>query len=599
MIFLLAQNVSSEFLLDPFKPVVLFVTTLIASALVSSLVLDIHKCGLPSFKWHGILIAGLISGLFAGLLIPTFWISWPAQILITVGPILWYWKVRNAAVPEKQKFVIGGDKVRAFFKKRGATKSLSGAQLSFKDANKKDRPNPAKTDPILPTFQATDTLLSAALQKRASRLDLVVKPDAVTAAITVDGIRSKVESSTPEITMGMIDFMKDLCGLDVKERRKRQSGSFWIVHEENIIPISFSIAGSSAGQQMRLDVDRAKNMTRKISQVGFLPPQEKVIASLVDPLDRGGVVLVGAAPGQGLTSTCLALLSGHDAFTAAVKTLEKNLILRLDGVDHQVWTSTQGGVDYATQLQSIIRRSPDVVYVEDIGEIGAGKIVASPNNTDLRFYIAIPMDGVAATITEWFKAVGDIKMASSHLRMVVAQKLCRKLCAACRVGYQPSPEQAKKLGVAAGKQIELFKNSGKVQVGNKVIDCPMCNGTGYVGQIIISEVLIVDEEARGFLAKGDLKSAYNSSRMKHKLPGMQESALLRVRDGTTSLEEAIRILTPAAKPVAQPSTASPAAGAAKPATASPTAGAAKPSPASPTTGAAKPAPPTNKPKASS
>jgi hypothetical protein len=115
----------------------------------------------------------------------------------------------------------------------------------------------------------------------------------------------------------------------------------------------------------------------------------------------------------------------------------------------------------------------------------------------------------------------------------------------------------------------------------------MCNGTGYVGQIIISEVLIVDEEARGFLAKGDLKSAYNSSRMKHKLPGMQESALLRVRDGTTSLEEAIRILTPAAKPVAQP------------ATASPTAGAAKPSTASPTTGAAKPAPPTNKPKASS
>ena len=589
MFFFLAQNVSSEFLLDPIKPLFIFATTLLACALVSKLVADVRLCGLPSHKWHGIFIGGLAAGFFAGILIPTFWASWPAQIIFTAAPMCWYWKVRNAAVPDKMKFIIGGDKVRAYFKKRGTSKSLAGARLSFKDSNKKDRANPGKNDAILAAFQAADSLLGGALQRRASRVDLVVKTDGVTAAITVDGLRSKVDTATSEITMAMIDFLKDLCGLDVKERRKRQSGSCWVVDQETLIPLALSIAGSSTGQQMRIDFDRAKSMGRTLDQVGFLPAQDKAIKDLADPMSRGGVVLVSAPVGQGLTSTCLALITGHDPFTAAVKTLEKNLAHRLDGVDHQVWNPAQGSVDYVTQLQSIIRRGPDVIYADDLSEASVGKLIAAPNNSEIRFYVALPVDGVAAAITEWFKAVGDVKLAATPLRMVVAQKLCRKLCSACRVPYQPSAEQAKKLGISASKPVEIFKSSGKVQTKNKIIDCPMCNGTGFLGQIIISEVFIVDDEARGFLAKGDLKSAYNSSRMKHKLPGLQESALLRVRDGTTSIEEVIRVLSPAAKPAA-PTPAQPAATSApkpsptsKPSTANPS----KPANAAPPSAAPK------------
>ena len=589
MFLFLAQNVSSEFLLDPIKPLFIFATTLLACALVSKLVADVRLCGLPSHKWHGILIGGLAAGFFAGILIPTFWASWPAQIIFTAAPLCWYWKVRNAAVPDKMKFIIGGDKVRAYFKKRGTSKSLAGARLSFKDSNNKDRANPGKNDAILAAFQAADSLLGGALQRRASRVDLVVKTDGVTAAITVDGLRSKVDAATSEITMAMIDFLKDLCGLDVKERRKRQSGSCWVVDQETLIPLALSIAGSSTGQQMRIDFDRAKSMGRTLDQVGFLPAQDKAIKDLADPMSRGGVVLVSAPVGQGLTSTCLALITGHDPFTAAVKTLEKNLAHRLDGVDHQVWNPAQGSVDYVTQLQSIIRRGPDVIYADDLSEAGVGKLIAAPNNSEIRFYVALPVDGVAAAITEWFKAVGDVKLAATPLRMVVAQKLCRKLCSACRVPYQPSAEQAKKLGISPSKPVEIFKSSGKVQTKNKIIDCPMCNGTGFLGQIIISEVFIVDDEARGFLAKGDLKSAYNSSRMKHKLPGLQESALLRVRDGTTSIEEVIRVLSPAAKPAA-PTPAQPAATSApkpsptsKPSTANPS----KPANAAPPSAAPK------------
>jgi type II secretory ATPase GspE/PulE/Tfp pilus assembly ATPase PilB-like protein len=232
-------------------------------------------------------------------------------------------------------------------------------------------------------------------------------------------------------------------------------------------------------------------------------------------------------------------------------------------VDHVLWQP--GTVDYHTQLQSIVRRNPDVVFVDDVTEPGTGKVIASPNSSDVRFYVALPVDGVGPAVTEWFRAVGDVQMAAAPLRAVVAQRLVRKLCLACRVGYQPSPEQAKRLGVPAGKTVELFRAGGKVQVKGKVQDCPMCRGTGFSGQVAVVEVVPLDEEARAHLAKGDLKSAYNAARLKFRAPGMQDVALLRVREGITSLEEVARVFAPpAAKPAAG---AKPAATAAKPAAA--------------------------------
>ncbi len=574
---LLAQAVSNTFLIDPVKPVLLTITALAGAALASRLVKDIHFCGLPRTLWQGLMMGGIAAGLIVGLLIPIFWIGWPVQIACTVAPVLLYWPRRNDQVPESKRFVVGGDKVRAFFKGRRKTRSFAGSRLSFKDSGKKERPVPGKKDPLLAQHQATENLLMQAIDRKASRLDMMIKPDGVTAVATVDGVRTKLEAPAADAALLVLDHLKDLCGLDVKDRRKRQTGSCWATTSEATSVLTVMAAGSSTAQQLRVDFDLAQRMGRKFPDLGFLPNQMKLVESACSTDDRGGVVLVAAAPGQGLTSTALALLARHDAFTNAVKALEKNPVAKVEGVDQQVWNPA-GGVDYRTQLQSIVRRNPDVVFVDDLAEPGVGKVVAAPTVSDIRFYLALPVDGVGPAITEWFRAVGDVPAAAAPLRAVVAGKTIRKLCLACRVPFQPSPEQAKRLGVPAGKEVQLFRAGGKVQIKSKVEDCPMCRGTGYSGQVGVFEIVALDEESRAHLAKGDLKSAYNAARMKHRSPGMQDCALFRVREGVTSLEEVVRVFAPPA--------AKPAAGAAKPATAS-----TKP-PA-----AAKPGTPPPKPKA--
>jgi len=561
---LLAQAVSSVFLVNPVKAALAFAVAAAGGALTSRLVKDIQFCGLPSGPWHAKMIGGTALGLLAVVLVPTFYAGFPLQLALTAAPFLLYWPKRNDAVPEKLRFVIGGDGIKQFFAARRKKSAAGGSRITFKDSGKKDRAVPGKNDPGLAAHQAAEALLVGALDRGATRLDIIVKADGVTAATTVDGVRAKLETPAPEATLAAIDMLKELCGLDAKERRKRQTGSCWGVTGDTTVVIGLMTAGSGSAVQARIDFDLAKRMGKPLEDLGLLPQQLKLLEPIMAPENRGGVVLVSAAPGAGLTTTSLALLAKHDAFTNAVKAIERQLVHRVEGVDHQLWQAG-GQVDYHTLLQSIVRRSPDVVFVDDVSEPGTGKVIAAPTSSDVRFYVALPVDGIGPAVTEWFRAVGDVRMAATPLKAVVSQRLVRKLCLACRVGYQPSPEQAKRLGIPAGKAVELFRAGGKVQVKSKVQDCPMCRGSGFSGQIGVFEVVPLDEEARGHLAKGDLKSAYNAARLKFRAPGMQEAALLRVREGVTSLEEVARVFAPAAaKPAAKPAATDAAKAAAKP-----------------------------------
>jgi len=125
--------------------------------------------------------------------------------------------------------------------------------------------------------------------------------------------------------------------------------------------------------------------------------------------------------------------------------------------------------------------------------------------------------------------------------------LLRSLCPNCRQAYQPTPEQLRKLNLPAKKVSQLYRASGKVQVKNKIEDCQICRGTGYLGQTAAFEVFVVDDEARKMLATGDLKAALAHAR-RNNMFYLQEAALSKVISGETTLEEVVRVTTPPATP---------------------------------------------------
>jgi type II secretory ATPase GspE/PulE/Tfp pilus assembly ATPase PilB-like protein len=142
------------------------------------------------------------------------------------------------------------------------------------------------------------------------------------------------------------------------------------------------------------------------------------------------------------------------------------------------------------------------------------------------------------------QAVGDPKLATKGLSAVVHQRVIRCLCPNCKSPFTPAPEQAKKLGLPPGKEVELFRPSGKIQVKNRIEDCPVCQGTAYLGQIGIFEVLMLDADARKMLADGDYRGVVARAIREQRMLQLQEAALLKVREGITSLEEVQRVFAP-------------------------------------------------------
>jgi len=503
-------------------------------------------------RWSIFFALAPVAALASVLLIPIFWIGWPVSILILGGTVAGYVLVRNKRVPEAQRWNLGQFKIGESMQARKEAAAIKAARLRFLDANKRERPVPTREDPLFAAHQAVELLLDPAMQSRATRIDLSPTAQGYVPTQLIDGVRTRRDAMPPDLAVAAIAYLKGVAGLDVNERRKRQAGAFSIVTGDEPMRAHLTVSGGSAGETLRVDFNRESQLSKPFDTVGFLEPQLSILTPFTKPEERRGVVLVAAAPGQGLTSLLYSLVARHDAFTCSVKSIEKQVELHIDGVDQQLWNPANPAVDYANHLQSIVRRGPDIVMVTDLGEPRVGQIISN-SAADTLFYVGAAVDTApgqefAAALRDWFRSVGDLEAGAKPLKAVISQRLMRKLCEYCRQPHPRAAEIAKRLNPQPGVTPAIFVASGKVQVKSRIEPCPVCQGTGFLGQIGVHEVIGFDDETRGMLAANDAKGAYAAARRKLKAPTIQEAALRRVRDGVTSVEEYQRVFAPPSSP---------------------------------------------------
>lgn len=541
---LILASQESAVLVSIYKPILLAATFLPWAWLVSSkLDKDARFYHFAVTHWNTAHLVAGAAALAAGLFIPIFWIGWPVALLVLAGPVLVYWKYRNDRVPEEERFRLSGEGIGAALERRRSAKLTREALLRFTDSADKQRTPPDNDSPLHRVHMLAEDLIGPALDSRAGFLDMLIAKDGAQVGQSIDGIRYKREPLPAEASLSLLDFLKDLAGCDVADRRRRQTGRFSLTGPRGRTIVNLTTQGSSQGIVLRLDFDRAERLNRAYDTLGLLPPQKQVLDELQSGPGRRGIVLVSSPPGHGLSSTLYALLGRHDAYTSNIKTLEREVMVRHDGVDHQQWTGLAGEPEYATALQSILRRDPDIVLTDFIKDAETARVVTDPGPDGPLIYIPIRAGSTAEAIDLWMQTVGDPKRAVRSLKAVTCQRLVRTLCPQCRQAYQPTAEQLARLGLPAGKVTQLYRANGKVQVKNRIEPCPVCNGIGYFGQTAIFEVFGIDDEARKLLVKGDIKNALLHAR-RNRMPILQQAALARLAAGDTTPEEIVRVTAP-------------------------------------------------------
>ncbi len=505
---------------------------------------DARYFHLPWQMWNGIYLGAFFAAM-AVYLIPSFfsfWIAWPLSLLILAGPVVAYWKYRNARVPESKRYYITSETFSSKMEARRRARASREVALQFIDAKEKPVTAPLKEEPLYETHMLAEDVIGPALRARASRVDIALTPKGARVVQTIDGVQYPKSALPVEPTMRMFDFLKGITGLAVEDRRRQQAGDFRVKSgpPENLsAQVHMVTAGSSNGQVLRLEFDRAERLSKPFDGLGLLAPQVEALQPLMQPANRHGIVLIGAPAGHGLSTSMYAFLNRHDAYTSNIKSLERDIQVRLDGVDQVRFDIHNPDIDYATNLQSMLRRDPDIVMVDEL-DVESARVATDPGMDGPLIYVPQRAGTVLEQIQKWMKLVNDPKRAIKPLRAVVNQRLMRTLCPNCRQAFTPTPDFLSKLGIQGIKVNQLYRKSGQVQVKNKVEPCPVCNGIGYLGQTAAFEVMVLDDEMRSLLIAGDLKGAFDHAR-RNKMIYLSQAALTKVVAGETSVDELLRI----------------------------------------------------------
>ncbi|MFO0831381.1 MAG: ATPase, T2SS/T4P/T4SS family [Phycisphaerales bacterium] len=545
-----ALTLAEGFLLvSPWKPVLLLLPFIPWGMLISK-VFDKHaaRFTLPREKYNMVhLVMGLAAVLVA-IAMPmkselSFWLGWGLMVLVLAADVMIFTSVHNKdeRVPEAHRInLLDTSKWNEAREAKKQEKLAGKAELVIRSPDKAVVQVPQTGTPEFDLRVQAETFYAKAGQARASQVEMVPtgKDNQYQSRMLVDGVTVNGDPMAGADAMKIMDFWRAAAKLDLADRRKKQSGEVTVERADLKRKVRVTSTGTQAGMRLMMLFDPEKAVLRELAEMGLLAQQSEDVKKIVG--SKGGVVLLAAPPDGGRTTTFYTLMRLTDAYTQNVQTVELDPQGSLEGVRQNKFDQGAEGPEYSTFVRSMIRRDPDVLGVAEMPDNNTAKEIAKADGDRCRVYLSLGATGALQAVQGYVKAVGDADLAAKNLRAVVAQRLLRKLCPNCKVPYQPSADMLKKLGLPTDKVPQLFKKGGQVMVKDKPQTCTMCDGGGYFGQEGAFEVYLLEDADRQAIKAQDW-NALKLSLRKRNLPSIQQSALRKAIDGSTSVEEVGRV----------------------------------------------------------
>ncbi|MDD4891064.1 MAG: ATPase, T2SS/T4P/T4SS family [Phycisphaerae bacterium] len=521
---------------------------------------DTWRLHYKRFTFNGVIVGAGVLGLIVWLLVPYFVVGLLVFVVCVGGSAGVYVILRNQLVPENSR-VLTGDHFARLFGRKDASEKVGPSPVLLQTMAHQAVPALPESDPLYEGYVAGQTLLTEAINRRAERVAITPSAKGIGVQYTIDGIVSDggpIDRRTADL---MIAYFKKMAGMDVADRRKPQSGK--LTAQEPAQPIDPQIlalgynapdvlparsllldirtSGTRAGETMQIQtLDQSELLS--FDRLGMTDRQMQLVASFRQ--SAGGVVVFGCGDKLGTTTTLYQALRAHDAFMSNVQTIEERPEGEIENITQHVYKADGAEEQtFGRQLQSIIRRGPDIVAVSQCKDKETAQLIARSAAENVKFYVEMSGRDTFTLLARWVALVGDLSLAMQPLTLVIAQTLVRRLCTGCREAYRPDPDLLRKINLPADRIEKLYRPPTRVPMdkqGNK-IPCPLCQGIGYRGRTGVFEVLVVDDELRrlvvGNASANEIKKYCRTQKMLY----LQEEALRKVIAGETSINEVVRI----------------------------------------------------------
>jgi type II secretory ATPase GspE/PulE/Tfp pilus assembly ATPase PilB-like protein len=500
---------------------------------------DAKTVGTNVALWLGLLLGTGVVAILLWWLIPVFIVGLLAYVLGVGGVALAYVKHRNTRVLDFDK-VLTVEHVKSLLAKSEKLEAMEN--FMFITTNNNEVPPPEPRTPMFFGYRTAYDMLTDAMWRRANTISLAPKgEEGYEVAYSIDGALLKQPSVPREQMEFLIHFLKEIAGLDSKEKRKPQKGKFRTRQNKQNTDWEVTAAGSTAGEQVRLK-RLSKESALRLADLGMTADQFERVDRFREM--KEGLFLITGPAKSGVTTTMYAFVRNHDAFLNNINTLEKQPSSQLLNITQNVYTLTDTGTTtYAKRLQTMVRMGPDVVGVGECEDAETARIASAAAKDGKVVYVVLEAPSVLQAMGKWLKLVEDRRLVSETLLGISNQRLLRRLCDECKQGYAPNKELLKKFNLPAEKAKVLYRPGKEIfDKRGKPMMCEHCQGTGFIGRTGVFEMILLDEELKKAIRHVKQLPELGMQFRKAKMLYLQEQAIRKVIGGTTAVNEMLRIL---------------------------------------------------------
>ncbi len=345
----------------------------------------------------------------------------------------------------------------------------------------------------------------------------------------VDGTLYELEAPPKSLALPITSRIKVMAGLDIAERRLPQDGRMQIKVGGRTVDVRVSTLPTAFGESVVLRLLDRSSVALNLEHLGLSRDLLSELRQLI--LRPNGIVLTTGPTGSGKTTTLYAAVSEINKPGVKIITTEDPVEYEIDGIV-QVPVNPKIELDFARCLRSILRQDPDIVLVGEIRDEETAQIAVQASLTGHLVFSSLHTNDAPSAITRLLDMGIEPFLITSSLEAVLAQRLVRKICAACREPYRPTADLVRELGLSAELVGERPFHAGK--------GCKRCGGIGYHGRTAIGELLILNDPIRQLILERAPAVRIRRLAEEQGMKSLRDDGIMKILSGVTTPEEVIR-----------------------------------------------------------
>ena len=383
-----------------------------------------------------------------------------------------------------------------------------------------------------PVVTLVNAILADAAKRRCSDIHIEPYEKIFRVRFRIDGVLQEIMSPPLRLKNALVSRLKVMAGLDIAERRLTQDGRIKLkMGVGGELDIRVSILPTLFGEKVVMRLLDKSNLQLDMAKLGFDPQNLK---DFQDAIHKPyGMILITGPTGSGKSTTLYSGLSELNKPDVNISTAEDPVEYNLVGIN-QVQVREQIGLNFAACLRSFLRQDPDIIMVGEIRDLETAQIAIKAALTGHLVLSTLHTNDCPATVDRLINMGVETFLLTSSINLILAQRLVRKICDQCKEPIEIKPEVLINLGIDASEVASGFPTfHGR--------GCNNCNDTGYRGRLAIYEVMVMHEPIREMILKGASAMELKREAVKLGMSTLRMSALQKVRQGLTTVDETIRV----------------------------------------------------------